>query len=213
FGVYSTANDLARWDLAFSTGKILSPAARKRMTTPHVTNDGRTHLYGCGLGVRITSGETVLQHTGAVEGFYAYNTFVPRMRSAVILLVNDAHAEVADLQPKIVSLILARPQDIPVVTGPSAEETTRTLIAQLQHGHVDRTKLGGDLNGYWDDKRIAEATARLAKLGEPVITVVERHERGALEVTTLDLVFGKQKLQVTMFRAPTGKIHQFQITP
>jgi D-alanyl-D-alanine carboxypeptidase len=189
FGVYSSATDLAKWDLAFSTGKILSEASRKRMAAPHLTNDGRTHNYSCGLGVRVANGETVLSHTGAVEGFYAYNTFIPRMRSAVILLVNDAHAEVSDLQPKIVSLVLQRPQDIPVVPGASAEETVRTLVTQLQRGTLDRTRLGDDLNGYFDAKRIADAAGRLGKLGEPTITLVDRHERGNLEVTTFDLAF------------------------
>jgi CubicO group peptidase (beta-lactamase class C family) len=211
--VYASAQDLVRWDLAFSTGAILSASARRAMTTPHRTNEGRIFTYGCGLGVRIDRGETVLSHTGAIEGFFAFNTFVPRTRSAVVLLVNDTRAEVADLHQAIVGLVLQRPTEIPVVPGPTPEDTTRLLVRQLQRGVLDRSKLGDDLNSYFDDKRIAELSVRLRALGEPTVSLIERHERGAMEVTTLELTFPAQTLMVTMFRSPLGKIHQFLLRP
>lgn len=213
-GVYASASDLARWDLALSTGAILSETARKTMTTPRRTTDGRTMAYGCGLGVRFDrSGETLLAHTGAIEGFFAYNTFVPRTRSAVILLVNDARYDLSDVHGQIVQLVLQRPQDIPVIPGPPAEEVARQLVRQLQTGALDRTRLGDDLNAFWDDKRVADAAARLRELGGPTITLTDRHERGAMEVTSFDIAFAKETVHAVMFRAPTGKIHQFLITP
>jgi D-alanyl-D-alanine carboxypeptidase len=209
--VWASANDLAKWDLAFASGTLLDDAARRAMTAPHKTSDGREILYGCGLGTRIRNGEVILQHTGAVEGFQSYNTFVPRIRAAVIVLANDFHSNAGDLQEALVNLVLDRPNDIPLIPGPSAEATAMSLVRELQAGAVERSKLGDDLNALWTDKRIAEAAAQLRPLGQVRVQLGRRWERGNQEATALDLVFGSKTLHATMFRAPTGKIHQFLI--
>ncbi len=209
--VWASANDLAKWDLAFANGTLLDDAARRAMSAPHKTSEGREILYGCGLGTRIRNGELVLQHTGAVHGFQAYNTFVPRIRAAVIVLANDFHADAGDLQDTLVGLILERPNDIPLIPGSSAEATAMALVRELQAGAIDRSKLGEDLSALWTDKRVAEATAQLRPLGQVHIRLDRRWERGNQEATSLDLVFATKTLHATMFRAPTGKIHQFLI--
>ncbi len=211
FGVWASANDLARWDLAFANGTILSEQSRRAMTMPHKTTDGRESLYGCGLGTRVRGGELVLQHTGAVEGFASYNTFVPRTRAAIVTLSNDFHANVGDLHDTIVGLVLDRPNDIPLIPGPTAEATAMTLVRELQAGAIDRSKLGDDLNGFWTDKRVAEAAAQLRPLGPVSVRLEKRWERGNQEATSLLLIFEERTLRATMFRAPTGKIHQFMI--
>ena len=213
FGVYASANDLARWDLAFSTGKILSPASRERLASPRTFSDGRTNWYGCGLGIRWMNGERVLNHSGAVEGFFAYNAFVPRTRSAAILLVNDARFEVADLHGKLLALLVDRGADAPVIPGPSPEVVVATLIAQLQTGTLDRSQLGDDLNAYFTDAQLAAAKTRLAALGTPKVHFVAKRERGAMEVTELELEFPRTTITATMFRAPTGKVHQLNLVP
>jgi len=213
-GVYASASDLARWDLAFSTGTILSDESRKTMTAIHHTSDGREVGYGCGLAIRVDHGERVLSHTGEVEGFQSYSSFVPRVRSAVILLVNDLHADVGDLHDKLLDLLLDRPVDIPVVPGPSAEDTTRSLIRQLQSDTLDRSRLGPDLAAYFDPDQITAAAGRLRALGEPTAVILrDRRERGGMELTVLDIVFAKQTLHARMFRSSIGKIHQFQLSP
>jgi CubicO group peptidase (beta-lactamase class C family) len=209
--VWASATDLAKWDLAFASGTLLDDTARRAMTTPHKTSDGRDVLYGCGLGMRVRKGELVLEHSGAVEGFQSYNTFMPRIRAAVIVLANDLHADAGDLQHTLVQLVLNRPNGIPLIPGPSAEVTAMTLVRELQAGVVERSKLGDDLNAFWTDARIAEASAQLRPLGEVRVQIDDRWERGNQEVTALHLVFGNKTLQATMFRAPTGTIHQFLI--
>lgn len=213
FGVYASAADLVRWDLALSTGEILSDASRRTLTSPHRTADGRYRMYGCGLSMRIERGETVLSHSGAVEGFHASNTFVPRTRSAVVLLVNDARVDLSDLDRVLVALLLQHPADIPTVPGPPPATVALDLVRQLQRGRLDRSALGDDFNGWLDDKRLATVATRLRVLGDPSVTITERGERGAMEVTKFDLVFPARTLHATMFRSPLGKIHQFLIAP
>lgn len=205
--IWASANDLARWDLALADGAVLSEAARRAMTTPRATAGGRSTGYGCGLGVRQVGGETVLSHSGWVGGFVAYNAVVPRTRTAVILLVNDQHVDLGDLQDRVLRLALDDPSAVPPIATPPAD-AARALLLGLQQGRVDRAMLGEDLAAYLDERRVAAAAPRLRALGEPRVTLVSRGERGGLEVTHLTVAFPARTVSATMFRDPAGKIRQ-----
>ena len=58
--LYSTTHDLLRWEEALYGGKVISPAALKKMTTPFKQN------YACGLMVQTVNGHTVYEHGGAI---------------------------------------------------------------------------------------------------------------------------------------------------
>jgi CubicO group peptidase (beta-lactamase class C family) len=211
--VYSTVNDLVRWDLALADGKILSEAGRAALAKTHRLRDGRIVSYGCGLGTSVRRNEQLLGHTGAVAGFFAYNTVVPRTRSAVILLSNDARIDVSDIQDRLVNLVVDTPAEVPTIRGPAPEVAARQMFEQLQRGKVDRELLGEDLAGYFNDVNVAKAAPRLRALGEPTkIRPGRRSERGGWEVTRFDFVFPERTLEATMFRSPDGKIRQFQLS-
>lgn len=212
--IWASAADLARWDLALAEGKLLSAGALASMTTARSLASGRSTGYGCGLGVRTVDGETVWSHSGWVGGFHTFNAIVPRTRSAVVLLTNDEHVDLGDLHATILRLVTRDTSAIPEVAGPPAAEAARTLIRQLQRGTVDRATLGEDLAAYYDDARLAAASAILRALGEPsAIEVESRGERGGQEVTSLSITFPNRTLSARMFRTPDGKIRQLLFTP
>jgi D-alanyl-D-alanine carboxypeptidase len=210
--IWASANDLARWDVAFGEGRVLSEAARRAMATPRLTADGRGTGYGCGLVARQVAGETVLVHSGWVGGFVAYNAIVPRTRSAVVLLVNDQHVDLGDLHDRVVRLALDDPSAIPAIATPAAE-AARALVEQLQRGRLDRATLGEDLDAYFDERRVAAAAPKLRALGEPKVTLVTRSERGGWEVSQLSIAFPARTVSGTMFRDPAGKIRQLLLRP
>jgi CubicO group peptidase (beta-lactamase class C family) len=61
--LYSTTEDLLRWEQGLFSGKVLSAASLLKMTTPF-KND-----YAFGLQVRTVSGRKVIDHDGGIEGF------------------------------------------------------------------------------------------------------------------------------------------------
>jgi D-alanyl-D-alanine carboxypeptidase len=210
--VWASANDLARWGVAFGEGAVLSEAARQAMATPRATASGRSAGYGCGLVARQLAGETVLGHGGWVGGFVAHYAIVPRTRTAVVLLVNDQHVDLGDLHDRVLRLALDDPSPIPPIATPAAE-AARALVVQLQAGRVDRRALGEDLAAYLDERRLAAAAPRLRALGEPRVTVVSRGERGGMEVTRLSIAFPQRTISATMFRDADGKIRQLLLRP
>jgi len=211
--IWASATTLAAWDLALADGKLLSPASLRAMTTARALRDGRSTSYGCGLYTRVLDGETVLSHGGWVGGFYTFNAVVPRTRSAVVLLTNDEHADLADVHDRLVRLVTRDASAIPAIAGPPAAEAARALIVQLQRGTLDRATLGADLDAYFDDARVQAASAALRALGEPTVTLVSRRERGGLEHASLKVAFATRTVDASLFRSPDGKIRQLLLSP
>lgn len=210
--IFASANDLALWAIAFNDGKILSSAARRALVHPVELRNALSTGYSCGFRLRNVGAEVALVHSGAAVGFTAYNAIAPGSRSSVILLVNDERVDLADLFQKVLQLTLTGLTAIPPIDGPPPAEAARALLLQLQRGSLDRSTLADDLDGYFDDQRLAAAAARLRALGDPVVTLVSRGERGGWEFSILDVAFSKTKATATMFRSPDGKIHQLQLT-
>lgn len=83
-GIYSSIDDLTKWDAALYDDRLLSDQSRKLMFTPHVTTDEPDIRYG--FGWRIT-GET-LWHSGESIGFRNVIVRYPQRRLTVIVLSN-----------------------------------------------------------------------------------------------------------------------------
>ncbi|HET9013410.1 MAG TPA: serine hydrolase domain-containing protein, partial [Gemmatimonadaceae bacterium] len=87
-GIWSTAADLARWDLALMQPGFLSPASREVLFGERMLRDGTPTGYAGGLGVGQIAGRPAFQHGGATSGFSATNLFIPADTAAVVILSN-----------------------------------------------------------------------------------------------------------------------------
>ena len=87
-GIWSTPEDLMKWDLALMDGKVVNAKSWKTMTTPRELKDGRSSAYGCGLQLRDRGPLLVLVHGGGVSGFGARNAMIPATRSAIVVMAN-----------------------------------------------------------------------------------------------------------------------------
>lgn len=85
-GIYSSIDDLAKWDAALYDGRLLSAASRKLAFSPHVTVTGEPYEAQYGFGWRIT-GDT-LWHSGESLGFRNVIVRWPKRHLTVILLSN-----------------------------------------------------------------------------------------------------------------------------
>jgi D-alanyl-D-alanine carboxypeptidase len=209
-GLWASAPDLARWDLALMGGKVLKPESMAIMTTPVKLSDGRFKDYGCGMNVRRDGGETILSHGGAVSGFRATNILIPRTKSAVVVLINDEQSDPAIAQA-IVGLLTKSetPFDLPKIAGPPAKEVALDFFHQMQAGELDRSKLGEEFSVYLTDEKVKAAAPRLKALGEPTkVDVLSQSERGGMEVSSIRLTFKSAAIKGLLYRSTDGKIQQ-----
>jgi CubicO group peptidase (beta-lactamase class C family) len=80
--LYSTTEDLLRWEEGLFGGKLLSPASLRKMTTPFKSD------YACGLHVTRANGRLMLEHDGNNIGFNSDMAYYPKEKIAVIVLAN-----------------------------------------------------------------------------------------------------------------------------
>ena len=83
-GVYSSIDDMARWDAALYDSRLLTDESRKLAFSPHTTTDKTDIAYG--FGWRIT-GDT-LWHTGETAGFRNVIVRFPSRHLTVVVLTN-----------------------------------------------------------------------------------------------------------------------------
>jgi len=81
-GLYSTAEDLYRWDQALYTEKLLSKKSLAMMFTPFKGN------YGYGWYIAEQGGHRFISHSGWIDGFAASFGRYPDDRVTVIVLSN-----------------------------------------------------------------------------------------------------------------------------
>jgi CubicO group peptidase (beta-lactamase class C family) len=90
-GVYSTVEDLYRWDQALETDTLLPQAALQAMFTGHIPLVNDTS-YGYGWGIGPIKGHYGVYEIGDIDGYVGYNGRFLDDRVTVIILSNDAQA-------------------------------------------------------------------------------------------------------------------------
>ena len=111
--LYSTVEDLYKWDQALYTDKLLSAAGKATMFTPF--KDG--YAYGWGVG-RTKVGERkdsllVISHGGGINGFNTLITRAPQDKQLIVLLNNTGGAPLNDMQRNIFRILYDQPVEAP----------------------------------------------------------------------------------------------------
>lgn len=80
--LYSTTEDLLRWEQGLFGGKVLSEASLRKMTTPFKGD------YAFGLSVSTLKGRKAISHGGDIQGFSASLVYYPEDKLTVAVLGN-----------------------------------------------------------------------------------------------------------------------------
>jgi CubicO group peptidase (beta-lactamase class C family) len=90
--LYLTVLDMAKWDAALYTERLLKKSSITQMWTPLKLNDGKTHNYGFGWGFSEVRGHHIIEHGGAWQGFKSFIARYVDDKLTVIVFVNLAQA-------------------------------------------------------------------------------------------------------------------------
>jgi len=161
-GLYSTTEDLLRWEQGLFGGKLLSPASLQKMTTPF-KND-----YACGLMVHTANGHRVIEHGGGIEGFNTMLAYYPEDKLTVVVLSNINGQAPPDIAAKLAAL--AHGEKVVLLS----ERKEVTVDPKLLEGYVGNYELAPKFiltvtrEG---DKLITQAT------GQPQVPIFAESER------------------------------------
>lgn len=91
--LYLTVYDMAKWDAALYTEKLLKKSSLEQMWTPVRLNNGKTHPYGFGWMLGQVRGRRIIEHGGAWQGFKSFIARYVDDKLTVILFANLAQAK------------------------------------------------------------------------------------------------------------------------
>lgn len=125
-GVYSTVDDLFKWENGLSTEKLVKKAILDIAYTPYPVKEGHS-TYGFGWNITAKDGNQFIWHTGNTG---TYRAFIGRLfpeRIAVIMLTNKGISKRMEISDAIINMIHGKPYEIPKI---SIAETLNLLIKE-----------------------------------------------------------------------------------
>jgi CubicO group peptidase (beta-lactamase class C family) len=96
--LYSTSEDLLRWEQGLFGGKLLSAASLAKMTTPFKSD------YAFGLIVQTVDGRKQIAHNGGIEGFNTALAYYPETKITVVALSNINSQAPDQMLPKLAAV-------------------------------------------------------------------------------------------------------------
>lgn len=103
--LYFTVLDLAKWDKALYTTKLLNEKNMALLWSPTKLKDGKTENYGLGWSMDTINGHRVIEHGGENSGFTAFITRFPDDKLTVIILTNlSGNVELGNIAHHVASI-------------------------------------------------------------------------------------------------------------
>jgi CubicO group peptidase (beta-lactamase class C family) len=111
-GIYSTTEDLLRWDQGLYTDKLLSRKSIDEMFTPFKEMlPGKGYAYGWWTSNKF--GRQEIAHGGNLAGFITYIARYPSERVTVIVLSNNGRGSSGKISNVLSSIVFGAPYEIP----------------------------------------------------------------------------------------------------
>ena len=145
FGLFSTVRDLAKWDAALYTEKVLKRSSLEHMWSPARLQDGSNDGYGFGWELFQRRGHKLVGHSG-ITGTYLLR--VPGREITVIVLTNLGRwtsGESRGANPQKIAFDLAAMVDPELALkpiedrDPDVTRKVRTVFMSLGGGSLDST--------------------------------------------------------------------------
>jgi len=172
-GLYSTVDDLFKWDQSLYTNKLVPQSTLCEAFTPGKVQEGSS-AYGFGWNVVEEGGNKYLWHQGSQAGFRAFVERRLTDRVTVIMLTNYGNSKRQEMNAAIQDILSGKPYVLPkqsgaeklyIVIHESGIQTALETYNALKKGKGADWDLGeNELNtlGYqllYGDKRVTDSIA------------------------------------------------------
>ncbi len=149
--IYSTVEDMARWDENFHSGKVGGPAVLERIHRRGKLNDGTELDYAFGLELgpkHMHRGWQVVEHGGGHGGYCCHMVRFPECRLSVVVMFNGFLWESREYALKVADLFLKEKS-----SGPTAPAEHLAQPASAEPVVLDEEQLRGKVGSYFDAGR------------------------------------------------------------
>lgn len=189
--LYFNVLDLAKWDAALYTEKLLKKASLEQMWTVVRLNNGQPNKGNYGFAWRIDriGSHKVIQHAGAWQGFTTYIARYVDDRLTVVVLTNldSGHSRPGKIAHAVAGLYdpaLAPPEPKPIADKePQVTSLLRDVLQKTAEGKADPEVFTPKLRAELFPNEMQEAGAFLKPLGPLVsLDLLERKEEADVRV-------------------------------
>jgi CubicO group peptidase (beta-lactamase class C family) len=210
----SSVSDLAKWEAALQSGKVLKPSSLEQMWTPVSLSGGGTFPYGFGWSIETFRGRKLISHGGLMTGFSSYVAHYPEERLTIIVLCNLANLR--EFPPAgrigvkissiyIPSLALDALKEIPD-PEPQITQMLRSALAGLLEGKPDASLFTQPSFAFQTSERGRTLHKELAAHGAlKSLSLLERRDEGADRIYLYRAMLGQDKVYLS-FTLTEGKI-------
>ncbi len=138
--LYTNVLDMARWDAALYTEKLLKKASLDQMWTPVRLKNGRTYPYGFGWEVTSVNGHRLIAHDGAWQGFTTNISRYVDDRLTVVVLTNldSEHSNPEKIARNVAGFYV--PDVKPAELKPMQDQEPR--VTELLHNVLEKMAAG-----------------------------------------------------------------------
>jgi CubicO group peptidase (beta-lactamase class C family) len=121
----STLDDLAKWDRAIRSNRLISAETLETMLAPTTMTDGSTFPYGFGWGTAVYGGRRIYHHTGGISG-YASQMLHLRDEDLTTIVLSNLYTFPMD---KVTRGLLRAALDLPAISRADAPVSGEHLAA------------------------------------------------------------------------------------
>jgi CubicO group peptidase (beta-lactamase class C family) len=104
-GLYSTVEDLYRWDRALYTDKLIPKNLRDKMFTPFAIPKKGGLGYGYGWGIGEADNHLLVSHEGVINGFHGVIARYPNDKTVIIILGNRQDMNLFEMRTQIAKIV------------------------------------------------------------------------------------------------------------
>jgi len=211
--LYFNILDLAKWDAALYTEKLIKKSSLDQMWTVMKLNDGKPNKanYGFGWGITRVNGHKLIQHGGAWQGFTTYIARYVDDKLTVVVLTNLDAARPGKIAHNVAGLYIpeVRPPERKPIEDKDPEVTAllRDTLQKITDGKADPEAFTPDLRKELFPERILAIGEELKAQG-PVksLDLVERKAEQGNRAYTYRLVYADSTFFITLQLTGQNKI-------
>jgi CubicO group peptidase (beta-lactamase class C family) len=203
--LYFNVLDLAKWDSALYSERLLKKSSLDQMWAVAKLNDGEPNAQNYGFGWQIDdiNGHRVIEHSGSWQGFTAFIARYLYDRLTVVVLTNldSEHSSPARIAHEVAGLYnskLAPPQPI-ADEEPEVTAFFRAVMQKVADGKADPRDFAPEVRSRWFPDGVKEWELHTKHLGLlRSVELLERKEDGDRREYTYRGTFDSLKIVYCM---------------
>jgi Beta-lactamase len=138
--LYTNVFDMAKWDAALNTDKLIKHSSLEQMWTPVKLNDGTTYPYGFAWRIREVNGHRLIQHDGVDPAFTTRFARYVNDGLSIVVFLNLGEDDEAAMPTRITDKVAAI--YIPALEPSKGRETPASLSKKLNLPGPESQNLG-----------------------------------------------------------------------